>query len=88
MSGLTESERYRILSDERRRLVLDVLADRTPPVTLDRLAAVIAEREDGLDPDDQETVERVRIDLHHCHLPKIAAHGIVDYDRQSNRITA
>jgi hypothetical protein len=86
-SGLTESERYGLLSDERRRLVLDVLADRTTPVTLDRLAEAVVAHEDGLDPDDDGTVERMRIDLHHRHLPKMAALDVIDYDPQSNRVT-
>lgn len=76
----TESERHELLSSRRRRVVLDVLADRPDGVDLADLATLVAGR-GGTDDDD-----RVRLTLHHAHLPKLDAHGVVEYDRESNRV--
>lgn len=81
---LTESEWHRLLANERRRLVLDVLADRTTPVTLDDLAAAVAAREEGLDAAD--AVESVKLTLYHAHLPKLADLGVLGFDPDSHRI--
>jgi len=79
---LTESERYRLLSEKRRRVALGVLAERTTPVGIDELAAEIVSRES--DSEDSEHVERVATLLHHNHLPKLSDSGIIDYDSSAN----
>lgn len=79
---LSESDRHRLLADRRRRVLLDVLADRDGPVELTDLAATVAAREDGTDD------ERVAIDLHHHHLPLLDDLGVVVYDPARNRILA
>lgn len=83
---LTESDRYRLLSDDRRRIVLDILADRVTAITLEELAQTVAEREEDTEAPATTTVERITISLHHKHLPKMAAHGVIEYDRDSKRI--
>jgi hypothetical protein len=35
---------------------------------------------------DEEFVERVKISLHHNHLPKMADLGVVEYDPDATRI--
>jgi hypothetical protein len=85
-SGLTASDRHRLLAAERRRLVLDMLAGNTDSIELGELATGIVAREDGIDAVDEATVERVAITLHHVHLPKIAQFGIIDYDPEARRI--
>lgn len=86
-ANLTESERHRLLADERRRLALDVLAERATPVELADLADEIAAREDGLDAVDEETLGRVRVSLHHNHLPMMDDLGVADYDLASHSVT-
>jgi hypothetical protein len=81
-SELSADERYRVLSAERRRLTLDVVADRTAPVGLDD----VARRETDADVPDAAAVERVAVSLHHVHLPKLSDAGVVQYDPDSNRI--
>lgn len=83
---LTESDRHRLLGDERRRMTLDVLEQRQSPVTLEELATGIAGREGGMDGVDQETVERVAISLHHAHLPLMDDLDVVDYDPSTRRV--
>ena len=69
------------LGDTRRRLVLLHLND-NGSTDLGQLAESVAERE-GVDPCD-ETVEGIRIDLHHRHLPTLANHGLASYDTRTN----
>lgn len=71
---------HRILADERRRIAIEVLNDRSS-VSLDELAEEVALRGGG-------SPETVRISLHHHHLPLLDEVGVVDYDSDRTRITA
>lgn len=86
-ADLTESERHRLLEDDRRRRVLEVLADRSGPIRLREMAVAVADRETGGDADDPETVSAVATALHHIHLPKLDELGVLAYDLDDNRIT-
>lgn len=86
IAGLNESDRYRLLSVERRRTTLEVLAERALPIDLGELARAVAEREAGPVPPGDPAVEDVRIALHHNHLPKMAALDVVEYDPETERI--
>lgn len=83
---LSESDRHRLLAAERRRVVLDVLAEESGPTTLFDLAGAVATRESTTDVPDPATVDRVAVSLHHTHLPKMAALGVVEYDPDTHRI--
>lgn len=85
---LTEGDRHRLLSNDRRRLALDVLATQTTPVQLRDLARAVATREADTEEPDSEYVDRVAITLHHSHLPKIAQRDVIDYDPESKRVTS
>lgn len=85
MGKLTDSERYDLLADERRRTVLTVLEHLQTPVELSELATEIVDRE-GASAIDQESRTQVEIALHHNHLPKMDDLGVVDYDYESHRI--
>lgn len=82
---LTESERHGLLSSERRRTAIDVLGGLSGPVELEELAAAVAAREDG-GTADEVAVERVAVQLHHVHLPKMADMGVLDYEADTNLI--
>lgn len=84
---LSEDERHEVLSVKRRRLILDILENETTPIGLDTLESKLATRETGVDEDDEEAVERVALSLHHVHLPKMVASGILDYDTSAYQIT-
>ncbi|NIB98365.1 hypothetical protein [Halobacterium sp. R2-5] len=84
---LTDTERHRLLQSERRRVAVDVLAERSAPVELSALATAIAAREDGRDPGDEAAVERIELTLHHSHLPKLASFDVVDYDPDTGLVT-
>ncbi|GGN90976.1 MULTISPECIES: DUF7344 domain-containing protein [Haloarcula] len=83
---LTDSDRHRLLTDERRRIALDVLSDRPGPVHLDELATEVATRESDTAMADPSAVERAAIALHHNHLPRLAASDIVEYDPETRQV--
>lgn len=86
MEQLTESEYHELLSVERRRTTLDIVARANAPVELRELAAMVAERESDVGVPDEATVERVAISIHHTHLPQMADLGVIDYDPDSSRV--
>jgi DNA-binding transcriptional ArsR family regulator len=67
-----------------RRHVLAALVDESVPLSLDALAAATARRTDEFDGD----AERMRLVLHHQHLPKLAESGVVEYDPERTVVTA
>lgn len=74
------------LADERRNTVLAVLDARGEPVERTELAREVAVREaDGAA--SAEAVERLRAELHHVHLPRLAAAGLVEYDVEAGHVT-
>lgn len=77
---LTDSERYRLLADERRRLILTILHERGRPMDLDDLAAALATAEQ------EAAARRIRITLHHKQLPMMAELGVLAYDTESGRV--
>lgn len=72
-----------LLVDQRRRYVLECLADHSQAVALADLAEDVAVRENGgpITEIPGGTGREIRTLLHHHHLPKLAEAGVVDYDR-------
>lgn len=84
--GLTVSDRHRLLSNDLRRTLLDVLEGRATPVELDDVAAAIVEGEANGGGSASARRENVAIALHHKHLPQMADMGVIDYDPESHSI--
>lgn len=77
---LTTDEAHRLLTSSRRRLLLSYLSTGpNGPVPVDELIDVVAKRECP-DPGPATHRERILIDLHHVHLPRLADAGVLDYD--------
>lgn len=80
-------EAFRLLADGARRTVLHVLRERES-TSIDELADVVAGRraaETGtFVPPSQRG--RFRIELDHVHLPMLADHGVLNYDRETGRV--
>lgn len=74
---LAPTERHSLLATERRRHAIEILAEERSAIGREDLAAEIAERESDANPDDEFTRD-VLISLHHIHLPKMAAAGVID----------
>ena len=69
-SGLSPGVVFDVLASERRRILLSVLRDRKGAISEWDLAAEVATRETGGNPDAGE-IDRVRTTLVHAHLPKL-----------------
>lgn len=78
----------RILTDARRRALLDVLESREGVFELDQVAEwVVAEELEGdWAAFDEDRFDRVLISLYHNHLPMLADAGFVDVDRTDDGI--
>lgn len=83
---LTDSERHELLANERRRNVLAVLDCETTPVTLETIAGQVAGREVTPATSDVDDLRSERVSLHHVHLPKMTALGVLEYDSTTRRI--
>lgn len=83
---LTETERHRLLTSERRQRLLPILSNQTPPMDIDTVTEKIVQRDAELETADNELHERVKTKLHHTHLPMMSDMGILEYDSEGNRI--
>lgn len=83
---LADTEIHHILSNERRRFVLDYLREDDEDFTLRELSERIAEEETGQSPAPRNIRQSVYVSLHQTHLPKLDNFGIVDYDSDSKEV--
>jgi hypothetical protein len=78
------------LSDVHRRYALYYLQDRDS-TTIDELATVLAgwlgTRDDETAVVTPEDRERLRVSLHHAHLPHLANSGLVRYDSETEAVS-
>lgn len=70
------------LDADEERVTLSELAERVVNTTVRGAASVEVESQDV----DISATERVAIRLHHVHLPKLADHGLLEYDRRENTV--
>lgn len=70
--------------DSHRRIVLEDLVDHRQPTSLSELSTSILKQDRHTSPveADPATVTRIETSLHHVHLPKLAASGLVEYDSE------
>lgn len=87
MDSTSLDEALTAVADEHRRAVirsLDHAEDGT--MEIDTLAELVADRVQCETLSPAEHRNRVRIVLHHTHLPKLAKCGIIRYDTDTKRI--
>lgn len=84
---LSTSEYHKLLSVDRRRLLLELLAEQVAPVGLTECATQLAAAEAEASDATPEAVDDVALALHHIHLPKLAEFGVIEYDPGRNQIT-
>ncbi|WP_435358154.1 DUF7344 domain-containing protein [Haloarchaeobius sp. DFWS5] len=84
---LTQDVVFHTLSNQRRRLVLQVVAGRGQ-VTVRELTALVAAAECGIPAETLEYKQRKRVytSLVQTHLPMLQKHGIVDYDKSRGTV--
>lgn len=80
-------ELFGVLEDEHRRTVVELLAEEDRPMGLTLLAESVAVemRDASLGAPAPGDVERAKVELHHHHLPKLDAAGVLDYDYEESR---
>lgn len=74
----TLDETLAAIADERRRRLLAILRDLDTPERLSALTRNLAAEMDLTSPAE---IRKLRIRLHHVHVPKLTDVGIVRYDR-------
>lgn len=76
-----------LLAHHRRRELVRYLRAADEPVTVTAAAAALAATTaDVPEAGDSDAVERTAIALYHVHIPKLAAHDVVEYDRERDRL--
>lgn len=89
-SGASIDELLGILADERRRALVSVLATRDDPgpVDIEELSRAVVALETNTDATDvaEDDLRRVRLTLHHVHLPKMADYGLISYDQDRKAV--
>lgn len=73
---------FELLSKERRRYVLYYLNQQDGPVSVDELAAFVADQEADTPtaPLSDERLEQIELELYHADLPKAADAEYIQYD--------
>ncbi|MDS0294788.1 DUF7344 domain-containing protein [Halogeometricum luteum] len=86
---LTKDDIYSMLSNRRRRLVLDHLRRIGEEVSVRDLSEEVAALENGIDAKEVTYKQRKRVytSLHQTHLPKLDDVGVVVYDRDRGTIS-
>lgn len=87
-TALPDRIRTDLLSSERRCRILSLLAAAGDEESVADLAVKIRAAETDQSPDslDSETVEAIRSELYDCHLPKLTATGVVEYDSTLDKL--
>ena len=77
---LDESERFALASHPIRREAIRWLAEHDGSIALDDLATSLT-ADDSLS--DATDPTRIRVELHHIHLPKLQEYGLLAYDHEN-----
>lgn len=78
-----------VLTDDCRKQLLSMLSSSDDPWTIHDLAATLESASPGRRPGTEDG-DNPALVLHHCHLPKLADFGLIEYDSDQleARITA
>ena len=87
MDGVDWDEILGALAHRRRRVALSVLTDYDTTLSRVALARAILEHEPGSETVSDDAVEDCCVTLHHVHLPKLAAAGLISYDARSGAVS-
>jgi hypothetical protein len=85
---IAERDIYKILSNNRRRVTIQVLKERMPPIHIESLSDLVSNREGELSSDNPpaDHEEQVRNALYHAILPMLRDHGVIEWDPESGMI--
>ncbi|WP_049927447.1 DUF7344 domain-containing protein [Halopiger goleimassiliensis] len=87
-NALSEDELFTVLSNRRRRYVLQELIREGDRIDIGTLSQQIAAYEDGLELHEVSSSDRKRVytALHQSHLPKLDETGLVEFDRDRGTV--
>lgn len=87
-SDLSPDLAFDILSNRRRRMVLNYLRTNGSEATVKELAREIAAAEAGVDTESLTRKQRKRthVSIYQSHLPRLAEAGIVEYDEEAGEV--
>lgn len=74
---------FEVLADRKRRHLIRYLLQCDPPVSITEIADALQTRDKVGSVDERR---KLRVSLHHIHLPKLDEIDIVDYDTETNRV--
>ncbi|RDI70163.1 DUF7344 domain-containing protein [Halopelagius longus] len=83
LSGYSPDDYFAVLSGKQQQAVASILAEKDRSVELSLLAAEVA----AVLADDKRDVRRVEMKLHHYHLPKLDAAGLLEYCSEDRRVS-
>jgi hypothetical protein len=85
---IAERDVYKILSDNRRRVTIQVLKERIPPIHIESLSDLVANRESELSADNlpADHEQQVQSALYHAILPMLTHHDVIEWDSESGMI--
>lgn len=81
--ALTQDEAYDLLSNERRRFVIDSLRERGEPIDVMELSRMVAASEYDTAPEElsDQQVKRIYVSLYQTHIPKLDESVVVEHDK-------
>lgn len=84
---------FEVLADPQRRHLLTLLMTTTEPVSINKLSTQLAAHTQTRQTPTIESSaqgneeQRRQIRLHHVHLPKLADHGLIEYDSTAQTVS-
>lgn len=84
---ISQAALFDVLSDPRRLVTLQCLANGDDSVGVTELSQMVAEAMDEAEcVDSPDALKRLQILLYHAHLPPLDEVGVVDFDSVDNRV--
>lgn len=83
---LRETDIHDVLSNERRRLTLEVLGEAPDAVSTRALSESVASLETGRSPAPRDIRQSVYVSLQQTHLPKLDDLDVIDYDADTKTV--
>ncbi|WP_117595706.1 MULTISPECIES: DUF7344 domain-containing protein [Haloprofundus] len=77
---------FDLLKNDRRRMVMSLLAEEAESVTIGDIARTIATAEADESPAPEKVYKSVYVSLQQTHLPKLAENDVIEYNRSTGTV--
>lgn len=77
---------FEVLSNQRRRLILETLSKHRSELSVDSLVERVVDAELNGHVNRDELRSQVEVSFHHVHLPKLEQAGLIDHDPSMDRV--